>query len=136
MRHQFKRLGWRADVAILLSGVLAATPLASGAAMSAAPAPQSGVIAWSTYLRAGPDETSEAITELEHDRRVEVLGCSGRWCKVSRATGEGYVDREALYLPRTLAPHPAANGDCVVVGQAGDRGPIPTRFCSVSPNGK
>jgi uncharacterized protein YraI len=92
------------------------------------------VVAWSTYLRAGPGETYEAIAELEHDTRVGLVGCSARWCRVSGDAGQGYVDRDALTLPRTVAPQPPANTDCVVAGQADNRGPIPTRFCSASPS--
>ena len=108
--------------------------MASASALAASPGPTA--IAWSTYLRAGPSETASAITELEHDTPVKVEGCSGRWCRVSGEAGSGYVDRDALELPRTLAPQPPANTDCVVVGQTDNRGPIATRFCSATPGGR
>ena len=107
--------------------------VAAAPALAAPPRPT--VIAWSTYLRAGPGETYAAISELEHDTQVSVAGCSGRWCRVSGGAGQGYVDRSALELPRTLAPAPPVDTDCVIVGQADNRGPIPTRFCS-APAGK
>ena len=107
-----------------------AAPATSPALPPATALPRQAVMAWSTYLRAGPGETYAAITELEHDTRVSVVGCDGRWCRISDASGSGYVDRDALDLPRTLAPQPPATMDCVVVGQADNRGPIPTRFCS------
>ncbi len=116
------------------AAALAALLAAAGAASAASPQPTA--IAWSTYLRAGPGETYTAISELEHDTRVKVVGCSGRWCQVSGAEGQGYVDRNALDLPRTSAPQPPANTDCVVVGQADNRGPIPTRFCAAKPGGR
>ena len=116
---------WRNGVAIL-----AALLVAAG---TASPAPMRlTVIAWSTYLRAGPGETYAAISELEHDSRIGLVGCDGRWCRVSGALGQGYVDRDALELPRTLAPQPPARTDCVLVGQADNRGPISTRFCSAA----
>ena len=100
---------------------------------SALAAPAS--ITWSAYLRSGPGQTYEAITELEHDTRVEVAGCDANWCRVSNADAQGYVDRQALDLRRTLAPVPPANADCVVASQYGPRKPIPTRFCSAHPSG-
>ena len=114
---------WRSG-AIALT-VLLVTP---EAALAAPPLPT--VIAWSTYLRAGPGETYAAISELEHDTRVVLVGCSAQWCRVSGEAGRGYVDRAALEMPRTLAPQPPARADCVIVGQADNRGPILTRFCS------
>lgn len=116
---------WRGR-AVILAAVLAA----GGPAAAAAP---SVAVAWSTYLRAGPGQTYAAISELEHDTRVKILGCDARWCRVSNASVDGYVDRDALDIPRTLAPDPPARTDCVVVGQADDRKPIATRFCSAPP---
>lgn len=124
MRRVLQRR-WRAGGAALI--------VLLPAAASAAPVRGAAAIAWSTYLRAGPGQAYEAIDELEHDTRVQVVDCSGRWCRVSGASGSGYVDRDALDLPRTVAPQPPANADCVVVGQADNRGPIPTRFCSAPP---
>ena len=100
------------------------------AGASAAPPSPPTVTAWSTYLRSGPGETYAAISELEHDTPVKVVGCAGRWCRISTPDARGYIDRDALDLPRTLAPAPPARTDCVVVGQVDDRKPIPTRFCS------
>ena len=119
---------WRTGAAAVAALIVMAGPAAS------AP-PRSTVVAWSTYLRAGPGETYEAISELEHDTRVGLLGCGARWCRVSGDAGQGYVDRDALTLPRTLAADPPARTDCVVVGQADNRGPIPTRFCSARTGG-
>ena len=120
---------WLTGAAALAALVAAVDP--------AAPAPlRSTVVAWSTYLRAGPGETYEAISELEHDTRLGLVGCDGRWCRVSGDAGQGYVDRSALELPRTLAPQPPARTDCVVVGQADNRGPIPTRFCTAPAGGR
>ncbi len=117
---------WRTGAAALAALLAAAGPAASAPLRPT-------VVAWSTYLRAGPGETYAAISELEHDTRVVLVGCHGDWCRVSGASGQGYVDRASLELPRTLAPQPPARTDCVVVGQADNRGPIPTRFCSASP---
>ena len=122
MRRGFER-AWRSSAAAL-AGLLVTADVAASAP------PRPTVVAWSTYLRAGPGETYTAITELEHDTRAGLVGCDARWCRVSGDAGQGYVDRESLELPRTLAPRPPARTDCVVVGQADNRGPIPTRFCS------
>ena len=117
--------GWRTAVFVIASGLAAAGPVLA--------APPPATVGWSTYLRTGPGETYAAISELEHDTQVMVLGCDRGWCRVSGASLQGYVDRDALELPRTLAPAPPARRDCVVVGQADDRRPIATRFCSASP---
>ena len=117
------------------AGAVALVALLTAPGAASAASPQPTVVAWSTYLRAGPGETYAAISELEHDTRVGVVGCDGRWCRVSGEAAQGYVDRDALELPRTLAPEPPARTDCVVVGQADNRGPIPTRFCS-APSGR
>ena len=140
MRQHFKR--GRAIAATAAGLIVAGALAAAGAALAAgptAPAPspvRETAIAWSTYLRAGPGETYAAISELEHDTPVKVMGCDGQWCQVSGAAIAGYVDRDALDLPRTLAPQPPVSTDCVVAGQADNRGPIPTRFCSAAPSGR
>ena len=104
--------------------------LVVASAALAADAPRTVALAWSTYLRAGPAQTSQAIAELEHDTPVEVLACSPGWCRVSAQGAQGWVDRDALVLPRTPAPVPPAGPDCVIAAQVDDRAPVPTRFCS------
>lgn len=96
-------------------------PTAAGAAQA--------TLAWSTYLRAGPAQTSAALDELSHDASVTVLGCGLRWCRIASDSGEGYVDRDALTLPATPSPDARATAGCFVAGQADDRRPAPTRFC-------
>ncbi len=108
-------------------GVAAAALLGAPALAGAAPP---ATVAWSTYLRSGPGQTFTALSELEHDARVEVAGCAGGWCRVRDGAVQGYVDRDALTLPRTSPPVPPANTGCVIAGQADDRRPMPTRFCS------
>ena len=107
-------------VVLALPGLAAASP---------------AVVGWSTYLRAGPAETAAAISELEHDTPVKLLGCDAGWCHVAIGSVDGYVDRDALALPRTLAPSPPARRNCVTVGQADNRGEIATRFCPAAPAG-
>lgn len=102
----------------------------AGLLATAAASPQPVVTAWSTYLRSGPGETYAAVSELEHDTPVRLAGCQGRWCRVSTVDARGFVDRDALDLPRTAALKPPGRRDCVTVEQADDRKPIPTRFCS------
>ena len=102
---------------------------------SAAAADRPAAIAWSTYLRAGPGETYAVLDELVHDRTVTVAGCDARWCQVSDGVVRGYVDRDALDLPRLQAPQPPSSGPCAIVSQADDRKPRATRFCSVKPTG-
>lgn len=99
---------------------------------SAAAAGDKGTsVAWSTYLRAGPGEVYAALDELEHDAKVAVLACDAHWCQVSDGGLRGYVDRDALDLPRIQAPQPPSNDPCAIVTQADDRRPRSTRFCSV-----
>ena len=118
---------WRVARSVILASLLVAGP-----AWAATPT----VVAWSTYLRAGPGQSFAALSELEHDTRVQVGGCDAGWCRVTGPSLKGYVDRDALDLPRTLAPIPPARSDCVVAGQADNRGPIPTRFCSEAARGR
>ena len=110
-------------------GVALSLPLSAGGALAASP--PSVKLAWSTYLRAGPGETYQAIDEVEHGVAVVVDGCADRWCRVSGAGIAGYVDQDALTLPAPPAPSPSAR-PCVVVGQADDRRPMPTRFCTAA----
>lgn len=117
----------------LTAGLLSAVAWGSSAGVAAA-APVT--VGWTTYLRSGPDYASPALTELEHDTRVDLKSCDGRWCRVSATGAQGFIDRDALSLPRTLAPVPPARTGCVVAGQADNRGPIPTRFCSAQPVGR
>ena len=107
---------------LLLAGGAAAVP------------PTSAVVGWSTYLRAGPSQTAVALDELEHDVRVRVLACDNGWCRVSAAAGTGFIDRDALTLPRVPRPDAAAR-DCVVALQADAPRPTPTRFCSTTAPG-
>jgi len=111
------------------------TGIGSGAAafvalLSAAPAPPA-VVAWSTYLRAGPAQTAQALDEVEHDTAAAVLGCQGDWCRVRIGRTEGYLDRTALALPR--AARPEGSGPCVTTGLADDRRNAATRFCTPAP---
>ncbi len=66
--------------------------------------PRAAAVTWSTYLRAGAAQTSEALDEVEHGDRVRVLGCSDRWCEVVDDGLRGFVDRDALDLPRLPRP--------------------------------
>lgn len=116
------------DVLILRSALAAAAAGVIGAA-----APAQTPIAWSTYLRNGPGETYTAVSELEHDTRVTVLGCTGGWCRVSGDTLQGWVDRDALALPRTSAPKPPVDSGCVTALLKDNRRPMATRFCSAAP---
>ena len=100
----------------------------------AAAAETTARLAWSTYLRAGPAQTATALDELEHGVAVRVAGCGPRWCRVTAEEGlAGYIDRDALALPPPPAAQPSARTGCVVVGQADDRRPMPTRFCADPP---
>ena len=110
-------------------GIVAAALLLAGARATAAEAGAS--VAWSTYLRSGPGEAYAALNELEHDTKVAVLGCDAHWCQVSDGGARGYVDRDALDLPRLQPPQPPSTDPCVIVTQADDRKPRATRFCSV-----
>ncbi len=110
--------------ALMLAILLAGAPASAGSA----------TVGWSTYLRAGPSETAEALDEVEHDVHVRVLGCTGRWCRVSTAVGDGFVDRDALDLPRVPVPNAAAPL-CATAPQADTPGPTPTRFCSTATPG-
>lgn len=122
------RAGRRSGPAVRL--LLAAT-LTVAAAPAVAPAPAGPArTAWSTYLRTGPGDAYEAVSEIEHDTRVEVGACGDRWCRVSDGAVSGYVDRDALVLPRTPAPSPPARRNCARVAQADDHGRVGVRFCS------
>ncbi len=86
-------------------------------------------LAWSTYLRAGPSETSAALDELAHDVTVRVLGCDARWCHVADGTVQGYVDRDALALPRVPPPDASALGHCTIAALSDAPNGAPTRLC-------
>lgn len=103
----------------------------SGVGLAAAPGPAAVRVLWSTYLRAGPGEASETVFELEHDTRVTLDGCQGRWCRVKQGGAAGWIDRDALELPRSPAPA-AGRRDCVSVPQADEHGRSGTRFCGVA----
>ena len=112
----------KAPAIAALAVLLVSSPVLAGDAGTA--------LAWSTYLRSGPGETYAAIDELSHDVHVRVIGCDARWCRVADGTTQGYVDRDALALPHPPPADALATTGCVVVGQADNRKPIPTRFCS------
>ena len=125
-----------------LIGVAAvASALAGAAAMAAdvtsAPSPAAQKTAWSTYLRSGPGDAYPVLDELEHDTLVTVGGCSGRWCRIMKGSVSGYVDRDALMLPRPapLAATVAGAETCFVADQPGYRRPAPTRFCQPQSTG-
>ena len=119
----------RATVWACRLGVALSLALAAGGALAASP--PSARLAWSTYLRSGPGETYQAVDEVEHGVAVTIDRCSDRWCRVSAPGIAGYVDRDALALPSPPSPQPSASA-CVVAGQADDRRPMPTRFCSAA----
>ena len=90
---------------------------------------------WSTYLRSGPGEIYPVIDELEHDTVVDVSGCGDRWCSVIDGSIPGYIDKDALALPKPpsrWAPAGGAEG-CFVADQTGYRHPAPTQFCQTQP---
>lgn len=108
--------------------LVVAAAMAGGVAAAGTPTS----VAWSTYLRAAPSQTAPAIDELAHDVPVRVLGCDARWCHVADGTITGYVDRDALSLPRVPPPDAAALGHCTVAALADAPRPDPTRFCDAT----
>ena len=125
------RRSWaRRGLAAAAMGVAAMGAIAT----TATAAETTARLAWSTYLRDGPAQTAFALDELEHGVAVKVAGCGPRWCRVTAREGlAGYVDRDALALPPPPPARPSARTGCVVVGQADDRRPMPTRFCADPP---
>lgn len=103
------------------------------ASLGAAASPVS--TSWSTYLRGGASEASPVLDELEHDTRLDLLGCSGRWCQVSDKGILGYVDRDALFLPRPPQPSakPPPAGACFSSLADSYRGPKQLEFCQTGP---
>jgi hypothetical protein len=120
------------------AAALAVSVIGSGLAVlsfvgvaEAAPQPT----AWSTYLRSGPGDTFPVIDELEHGTLLNVGACSGRWCRVVDGSTIGYIDKDALFLPK---PPPAAATvrgaqGCFVADQTGYKHPTPTRYCQSEP---
>jgi hypothetical protein len=92
-----------------------------------------GTNAWSTYLRSGPSGAAPVIDELEHDTSLDIKSCAHRWCLVQDGQIEGYIDQDALTLPRPAPPPGAASGPCFVADQDGYKKPTPTRFCQAKP---
>ena len=99
---------------------------------TADPAGVASHLAWSTYLRAGPSSAASVIDELFHDTAVTVSGCSGRWCQVRVGRTTGYVDRDALALPRPAPATASQDGaaNCVTAGLNSYNGKAPVRFCA------
>ena len=100
--------------------------------VTAEPAGVASHLAWSTYLRAGPSSAASVIDELFHDTAVTVSSCGPQWCQVRVGRTVGYVDRDALALPRppqaTASQDGAAN--CVTAGLNSYNGKAPVRFCA------
>jgi len=115
------------SISALVAGLVI---FASAGAAGAAPER----IHWSTYLRAGPGARFAVIDELRHDASVMVRGCAQHWCEVVVGQTIGYVDQDALRLPRTPAADSGARG-CFIANQTGWRQPTPTRFCGEAPAG-
>jgi hypothetical protein len=121
----------------LFAGALALAGLAllgvELAAAEAATAPVS--IVWSTYLRTGPGSGFQVIDEIEHDTRVDLIGCKAHWCQVRSDGILGFVDQDSISLPRlSTGKAPAGgHGPCFVTGQYGYKGLAPTKFCQVRP---
>jgi uncharacterized protein YraI len=86
---------------------------------------------WSTYLRAGPGSRFAVIDELRHDSAVTVRSCAHEWCEVLVGQTTGYINQDALRLPRPPAAESGAQA-CFVANQTGWRKPTPTRFCESS----
>ncbi len=91
--------------------------------------------AWSTYLRSGPGETFPVIDELEHGVLLNVGSCGDRWCRVIDGATAGYIDKDALLLPKPPPAAAPAGGPegCFVADQTGYRHPTPTRYCQTRP---
>lgn len=47
-------------------------------------------------LRSGPGTSSEKVAILTSGTRVNLLFCSGGWCKVTASKGTGYVSQKYL----------------------------------------
>ncbi len=109
---------------------LAGLALAAGGLDAARASP--GTNAWSTYLRSGPSGAAPVIDELEHDTALDVRSCAHRWCLVQDGQVQGYIDQDALTLPRPVPPA-AASGPCFVADQDGYKKPTPMRFCQTKP---
>jgi hypothetical protein len=107
--------------------------LGLSAAGAAEAAPQR--LAWSTFLRAGPGDQFAALDEIEHSTSVEVLGCAAGWCRIQEGRTVGYIDQDALTLPKVPggATPPASAPNCFVAGQVSYPEAAPTRFCETAP---
>jgi hypothetical protein len=92
-------------------------------------------LAWSTYMRAGPGENYAVVDELEHDTDVDVRQCNDRWCEIVSGQVVGYIDRDALTLPKPPGGNAPVGGPqgCFTASlySYGTNGV--TRFCQTEP---
>jgi hypothetical protein len=92
-------------------------------------------VVWSTYLRTGPGSGYAVVDEIQHDTLVDLRACGAHWCQILSGRTVGYVDRDAIKLPRLPSGGAAIGGaqGCFVTGQYAWRTPAPTRFCETKP---
>ena len=93
----------------LVAGLSAGLFLASAGVAAAAPAMVTGDL----NLRAGPGTGYAVINTMPAGATVNVLGCSGSWCRVAWGGSRGFASRS--YLDRA-GPVYAAEPPPVVVG--------------------
>jgi hypothetical protein len=113
-----------------ISLIFAAT-LASSTAAYATPT----ALNWSTYMRTAPADNATVIDEIEHDRIVDVRGCSAQWCQIVSDGVLGYIDADSVHLPRPptgKAPRAGTQG-CFWAGEYSYRMPQQTLFCQIAP---
>jgi hypothetical protein len=95
-------------------------------------------LAWSTYMRVGPGENYAVIDELQHDTDVDVHQCNDRWCEIVSGQAVGYIDKDALTLPKPPGGNAPVGGPqgCFTASlySYGTNGA--TRFCQTEPANK
>ncbi len=100
--------------------------LASASMAGAAPA----TLHWSTYLRSGPGGAYPVLDEVEHDTVVDVQASQGRWRRVSLGRTVGWIDGDALSLPKPPAgATPARGAACFNAPAYSYSLTAPRRFC-------
>jgi hypothetical protein len=112
-----------------LGGVVAALMLATPSVA------QPLRLTWSTFLRTGPGSGYAVVDEIQHDTLIDVRQCGAHWCQILSGRTLGYVDRDAITLPRLPAGSAPVGGPqgCFVAGQYAWRTPANTRFCETKP---
>jgi uncharacterized protein YraI len=70
--------------------------LAGGLLLAGAGAANAAIVEGDLNLRSGPGTGYRVIAVMPAGARVDVLGCSGSWCRVAWGSAEGYAS--ASYL--------------------------------------